>query len=271
MIKNKINGKVYIGSSGNIKERWSQHRTTLNKKIHINSYFQRAWNKYKEESFEFIILEKTKRERKIIIETEQKYIDFYESYKSKNGYNINSKADSSLGRKISKKSRKKSSERLKKKWKENRDEMIESLKKRNQSEWKENISKTRIEKGLSKGEKNNMYGKGCYKVWVDKYGKEVADEMWKEVAKKNSIANSKEKNAMWGKKREKVGELNSLLKSKPILQFDLNGKFLKEYASISEASRDLKSKIDAFRYNSDGRACGFIWKYKKNKNGKSKK
>lgn len=54
-------------------------------------------------------------------------------------------------------------------------------------------------------------------------------------------------------------------KRKPILQFDLNGKFIKEFISISEASRQLKiyhSYISQAVRGNQKTAKGFIWRYK---------
>ena len=55
-IANKINGKRYIGSSVDINKRFIVHRSTLNNRIHHNPHMQNAWNKYGEESFDFVIL-----------------------------------------------------------------------------------------------------------------------------------------------------------------------------------------------------------------------
>ena len=57
MIKNTVNGKIYIGKSFDIKKRWSNHKYELNKGIHVNNHLQSAWNKYGESCFEFIIVE----------------------------------------------------------------------------------------------------------------------------------------------------------------------------------------------------------------------
>lgn len=57
IINNKINNHNYIGSSVNIKKRFSRHKTDLRKNKHPNRYLQRAWNKYGEENFEFIHIE----------------------------------------------------------------------------------------------------------------------------------------------------------------------------------------------------------------------
>jgi len=57
IINNKLNGHNYIGSSVNIKKRFSTHKTDLRKNKHPNRYLQHAWNKYGEENFEFIHVE----------------------------------------------------------------------------------------------------------------------------------------------------------------------------------------------------------------------
>lgn len=54
IINNKLNGHNYVGSSVNIKKRFSRHKTELRQNKHPNRYLQRAWNKYEEENFEFI-------------------------------------------------------------------------------------------------------------------------------------------------------------------------------------------------------------------------
>lgn len=75
-IINKVNGKYYVGSSTELDKphgRWYKHKRALIKGSHINSHLQSAWNKYGPESFEFQIVEVTKREK--MEEIEQKYLD----------------------------------------------------------------------------------------------------------------------------------------------------------------------------------------------------
>ena len=43
LIRNKINNKVYIGQSRNIKQRWSRHKCDLNKGIHGNKHLQKSF------------------------------------------------------------------------------------------------------------------------------------------------------------------------------------------------------------------------------------
>jgi group I intron endonuclease len=55
----RVNGRIYIGSSVNIKIRWRNHRYELGCGKHFNRHLQRAWSKYGSDSFEFSILEVT--------------------------------------------------------------------------------------------------------------------------------------------------------------------------------------------------------------------
>ena len=56
-IKNKINDKIYIGQSINIKDRFVRHKTLLKHNKHYNAHLQRSYNKHGLESFEFFVLE----------------------------------------------------------------------------------------------------------------------------------------------------------------------------------------------------------------------
>lgn len=57
-ITNTITGFRYIGCTNNLERRWKEHKRHLQQGIHHNTHLQRAWNKYREESFNWkIILE----------------------------------------------------------------------------------------------------------------------------------------------------------------------------------------------------------------------
>lgn len=96
-IRNKINGKIYIGSGVDIYDRWSDHRRKLKKKIHRNKYLERAWHKYGSKNFHFGILEITNSDKETILSREQFYMDVLESYDKNFGYNIARVAGSPLG------------------------------------------------------------------------------------------------------------------------------------------------------------------------------
>lgn len=72
-IRNRISGKVYIGGSKNINQRFYYHRYRLIKKNHDNRHLQHAWNKYGESNFIFEIVQRCQVEN--LDATEQVYID----------------------------------------------------------------------------------------------------------------------------------------------------------------------------------------------------
>ena len=88
MIRNKITEKIYIGQSINIKRRWGDHRYQLSENIHHNDYLQRSWNKYKRDSFDFIILEECSKSK--LDDKEEQYISKHQSNDYRYGYNSNS-------------------------------------------------------------------------------------------------------------------------------------------------------------------------------------
>jgi len=89
MIENLLNGKVYIGSSTDIKKRWWFHKGKLNRKIdekHENLKLQADWDEYGSRAFEFRVLEKCN--PCDLDEYETKWIQYYQSYKTEYGYNL---------------------------------------------------------------------------------------------------------------------------------------------------------------------------------------
>ena len=86
LIKNKINNKVYIGSSVDIDRRKSQHLSELKYNHHHNKYLQRSWNKYGEDNFEFLVLEECAVE--LLDIREKYYIQEFKSLDANKGYNL---------------------------------------------------------------------------------------------------------------------------------------------------------------------------------------
>jgi group I intron endonuclease len=87
-IINKLNGRIYIGSSKEFKRRWKQHTYSLRSQKHQNKFLQADFNKCGEEAFVFEVVEttdgKTKEER---LMTEGGYIKQYYD-KGVNCYNL---------------------------------------------------------------------------------------------------------------------------------------------------------------------------------------
>ena len=94
-LKNKVNGKIYVGSAVNLHKRRKEHHTDLTNLDHPNDHLQKSWNKYGPEAFEFVVLELVEHECDLIT-TEQTHIDIHFG---DNCYNICPTAGSCLGRK----------------------------------------------------------------------------------------------------------------------------------------------------------------------------
>lgn len=110
-------------------------------------------------------------------------------------------------------------------------------------------------KGKYVGEKNPMYGK----------------HHTEETKKKQSDAQNGEKNHNWGKHHteETKAKQSAAMKgkgSKQILQYDLQGNFIREWESISQAANELSLSIGNINSVCNGkrkRVGNFIFKYYK--------
>jgi len=56
-IRNVVNGKFYVGSTTNTRERFRNHRAKLRKGAHHCRHLQASWNKYGEDCFKFEVQE----------------------------------------------------------------------------------------------------------------------------------------------------------------------------------------------------------------------
>lgn len=84
-ITNKINNKVYIGSSKEIENRFYEHILKLEGNYHINKHLNSAFNKYGSKNFKFEIIRIVS--LFILRKAEQFYINKYNSLNPKFGYN----------------------------------------------------------------------------------------------------------------------------------------------------------------------------------------
>lgn len=238
-ITNPENQKSYIGSSYNVYYRWKKHLERLSKNKHPNIHLQRAFNK-KISDFVFEILELCSLES--LIEREQFYINTLNPE-----YNICKEVCStSLGIKrreetkeklrIHNTGKKQSLETIQK-----RIDKIKGLKRTDEQKQKLSESK--------KGNKNPIFKTG--------WDKQV------EAMKKANLGSKRD--ISFGKKiAEKL--------SKPVLQYDLNMNFIKEWQSANEIERNLGfsnnliNRVCSGKKNKQGQfnrtAYKFIWKFK---------
>lgn len=84
-IENKVNGKMYIGQTINLKRRWANHKSKLKNNKHINQHLQNSYNKYGKSKFKYKIIERNIPVEKLE-EKETYYIHKYNSFKG--GYNL---------------------------------------------------------------------------------------------------------------------------------------------------------------------------------------
>lgn len=89
MIVNTKNGKLYIGSSTNIRKRWNTHKSLLRRGKHHTKLLQRAYDKYGKDSFDFVLLEEIAEDAKNeeVYKREQYYLDTLKPFGRK-GYNL---------------------------------------------------------------------------------------------------------------------------------------------------------------------------------------
>lgn len=101
--RNTVNKKAYIGSSVEVTKRKENHIHSLRKGKHHNIHFQRAWDKYGEDSFEYKVLEYLDSETSTdkLLEREQYWLDKTKCYETEHGYNILRIAGSNKGHKWS--------------------------------------------------------------------------------------------------------------------------------------------------------------------------
>lgn len=88
-ITNLINGKLYIGQTSNLDNRWFQHKNQLQQNKHTNKHLQNAWNKYKEENFKFNIIKECS-DKDDLNKLEKYYIKINNSNNENFGYNLTS-------------------------------------------------------------------------------------------------------------------------------------------------------------------------------------
>lgn len=88
IIKNKINGLFYIGSTNNFKRRKQEHFAELKNNTHHSKLMQKDYNCFGLEAFEMSILEECEEVKQR--EREQYYIDLYDAVTK--GYNFSDNA-----------------------------------------------------------------------------------------------------------------------------------------------------------------------------------
>jgi group I intron endonuclease len=214
-IKNKINGKIYVGQSWNIKKRWSAHKGNKDKIQFKREHIYLAMNKYGIDNFEFsVLIEMDENVTQADLDFQEGlFIDFYKSSNREFGYN---KRDAGSRGKHSVESREKMS-RTRKGVSVNKGVPKSEEAKRNMSLSRPDIT----------GNKNPMYGK--------KHS--LATRLKLSEKAKKRIGN---KNPFFGKKHTK--ETLEILRKNAVKQFGYRvicHNTNKIYNSMHEVGRDF--------------------------------
>lgn len=232
-IINITNNKIYIGSAFNLHNRIYNHCFLLRKNEHHNPHLQFAWNKYKEESFEFSVIEICEKDNLLI--REQFWLDKYKSYDNKYGYNICKIAGNTSGRCFS--------EETKQKIRESR------LGSKVSEEAKIKMSKSRT------GEKNGMYGKNHTEEAKKKmsknrkdtsgnknhfYGKHHSEET-KEKLRKIATEKKLRPNAILSEKDVFEIKCKILQKPKDMMWKDFNKEVAQKYNVSEKTINDIRT------------------------------
>jgi|SRR5690554_6146055 len=88
VIKNILNGKIYVGSSVDIDKRWVRHKRELRKGQHHNKHLQSAYTKYGVENFTYDVIHECSPENLLKMETF--FVAALNSCDNTLGYNIGS-------------------------------------------------------------------------------------------------------------------------------------------------------------------------------------
>ena len=190
-IINTINGHQYIGSSSNLHKRYCKHIWELNKNRHHSERLQRAWSKYGEKNFNFIVLEYCLISD--LIQREQFYIDRLHPE-----YNIAPIAGTTLGRKTSDKTKALQSKAMKGrpsplKGRKLRQETKDKLSAARKGcifsdEWRRNISLSLIGQKRAAGKRSDEFRQKCRERNL---GKKLSEEHKQNIG-----------NALRGRKRK---------------------------------------------------------------------
>lgn len=95
-ITNIVNNKCYIGSAIVISKRFHVHKWVLKNKRKTNDHLQASYDKYGAENFKFEVLEYISDKTKLLFR-EQIWINYFQSYDAKFGYNKRRIPNSNLG------------------------------------------------------------------------------------------------------------------------------------------------------------------------------
>jgi len=247
-IENKVNGKLYIGSTVNLPKRQREHLNSLRNNKHHSEHLQRAWNKYGEASFFIRVLEEV-RDMDELRRKEKEWIIFAKSLNKDYGYNVSESTInfSASGKNHPMWGRKFSELGYVSYWKGKRipEHIRVKMRKPRSEEGKSNM---RGPRPSIAGEKNPMYGK----IFTEEHKAKISESL-----KGKMIG---DKNPMYGRQRTGDNAGNC----KKVIQLALDGQFIKEYINITEAAKAtgaIRQHISKCCKGERKQTGGYKWEY----------
>ena len=226
-VTNLINGKIYIGKTNNLRRRWNEHKYGYTK----TSILKRAIKKYGVENFLFDVVaeipfDTTEELNSVLDQLEIYYIELYDTYK--NGYNATIGGEGISFYHHSEETKKKIS-------RSNKGRVLSEETKR----------KCRI---ANLGHHHTEDAKRRIREALLARDHEIYERA---AAKRRGVKRDYDMIMQGANKRRK-----------PILQYDLDGNFIREYPGAIAANRAWKSGICSCCKGKLKEAYGYIWRYK---------
>lgn len=287
-LTNKHNKNMYIGQTRDLRKRIWQHKAAANNVGTRNEGqpIVKAIREYGIDAFDVDVLyeseefENPKDLKKHMDEMEIYYIEKYDTVN--HGYNITKGGGGHLGYRMSDEVLKKMSDAKKGK-KIFSEDQKKAISERVRKMWENQEYKQRMSERF-KGEKNPMYGVRLTRELNHNYGKHLSEETKRKLSESNKGRKGtpmsdahKEKLSKLLKgvpkspeHRRKLSEANlgkeSPKKWKPILQYTLDGDFVRAWKNISEAqifynNNHITDCVNGKRNN----VAGFYWMFKGDK------
>ena len=259
------NGKVYVGQSIDIERRWSKY------KLFNCSNQTKLLNSLKKYGIEFHIFEIIEEcDISSLNELERYWQEYYNAIT--NGLNCRLTETHDKSGKLSNETKSKISKSNTGKIMSDASRKKMSIAKQNMTdETKHKISQSQI--GKNAGKDNPMYGKKHTFETIEKIKEKRKQQIITEETKKklseagklriwSDVTKQKISKANKGKSKP---ESMKILFGRPVLQYDLNHNFIKEYYSFQQAATEIGVSKLAIYNAASGRSkssAGFIWKYK---------
>jgi predicted GIY-YIG superfamily endonuclease len=286
-ITNLVNNKLYIGiTNQGFKTRWYKH---CSDSIHGSEFpLHNALRKYGIDNFSVEVLEVCETIDQLK-QQERYWITELKSRTTENGYNLTDGGDGTFGRKHSDETKDKIRQKtLDRCLDENFIKVLRNTRFKNKEIAQYDLEGNFITTFISASEAarimkvsrssicNCALGQSSNsKGYIWKYTGNTSEKMKsnyniKEKVKKVTSEEVKQKisesnKLSWTEERKTKQSINNP-KNKPILQYTLDGEFVKEYYNVSDAVKAVgattHTNIAKCARGTRKKACGYIWKYK---------